>query len=304
VHAFDGDATWTGYALISGSWYHGTGEAIVNTYLLSATGKRVGDTFTFTPSGVRVRIVGEVFLPGNGGAELLTSFGTIASVEPRLVPVLYDVELRPGTNVQAYANALGTALGPDYDVSLNGTDSTFVSLIGLVAALTLLLTIVAGLGVLNTVALQIRERAHDHGVFKAIGMTPRQTLAMVICSVTGVGLVAGLIAIPAGMALHSYVLPVMGHAAQTGIPASLLDVYHPWELVLLALSGAVIAAAGALGQGRDHSRAGPEDGAEAEAGQREHPRYSPTSAASAPASCRRHPGTVTMLLQNVVTLCP
>jgi putative ABC transport system permease protein len=38
----------------------------------------------------------------------------------------------------------------------------------------------------------------------------------------------------------------MAHAAQTGVPPSVLDVYHPWELVLLALSGLVIAAAGAL----------------------------------------------------------
>jgi putative ABC transport system permease protein len=38
----------------------------------------------------------------------------------------------------------------------------------------------------------------------------------------------------------------MGHAAQTGVPASVLDVYTPAELVLLALSGLVIAVAGAL----------------------------------------------------------
>jgi putative ABC transport system permease protein len=38
----------------------------------------------------------------------------------------------------------------------------------------------------------------------------------------------------------------MGHAAQTDIPTSLLNVYRPWELVLLALSGLAIAAAGAL----------------------------------------------------------
>jgi putative ABC transport system permease protein len=77
-------------------------------------------------------------------------------------------------------------------------------------------------------------------------MTPRQTTAMVLCSVAGVGLLAGLIAIPAGVALQRYVVPVMGHAAQTGVPASVLDVYAPAELVLLALSGLVIAAAGAL----------------------------------------------------------
>lgn len=78
-------------------------------------------------------------------------------------------------------------------------------------------------------------------------MTPRQTLAMVMCSVTGIGLVAGTMATPAGVALHQYVVPVMGHAAQTTLPAALLFVYPPSELALLALSGLLIAAAGALG---------------------------------------------------------
>ena len=92
----------------------------------------------------------------------------------------------------------------------------------------------------------VGERVHDLGVFKAVGMTPRQTTAMVVCSVSGVGLVAGLLAIPAGVALQRYVLPVMAHAAQTGVPPSVLNAYHPWELILLALSGLVIASAGAL----------------------------------------------------------
>ena len=38
----------------------------------------------------------------------------------------------------------------------------------------------------------------------------------------------------------------MGHAAQTDVPPSVLNVYNPGELVLLALSGLVIAAAAAL----------------------------------------------------------
>jgi putative ABC transport system permease protein len=87
---------------------------------------------------------------------------------------------------------------------------------------------------------------HDLGVFKAIGMTPRQTIAMVVCSVAGIGLVAGLIAIPAGIAVHHFVLPAMGHAAQTDVPPSVLNVFQPWQLVLLALSGLVIAVVGAL----------------------------------------------------------
>jgi putative ABC transport system permease protein len=249
---FGGDASWTGYAMISGHWYSGTGEVDVNTAFLTESGAKVGQTYTLTSASggrhLKVRIAGEVFDPSGGGPEIFASTSTLAALDPGLAPGQYEVALKPGTNAQAYANAVRAALGQDHaDVSVNGSDSTqFYAIIGLIATLTLLLVAVAGLGVLNTVVLQTRERVHDLGVFKAVGMTPRQTMAMVVCSVAGIGLLAGLVAIPAGVALHQYVLPVMGHAAQTDVPASVLNVYNPAELILLAVAGLVIAVAGAL----------------------------------------------------------
>jgi putative ABC transport system permease protein len=246
---FGGDASWTGYERINGRWYHGNGEVDVNTGFLTATGAKVGDTYTIAAGTRRitVRIAGEVFDPSGGTPEVFAGLPTLSALDPGLAVEQYDVALTPGTAVQPYANALTRALGQEYEVGANDASFTeFAAIVGLIATLTLLLAAVAGLGVLNTVVLQTRERVHDLGVFKAVGMTPRQTVAMVVCSVAGVGLVAGLIAIPAGVALQRYVLPVMAHAAQTGVPASVLDVYLPWELVLLALSGLVIAAAGAL----------------------------------------------------------
>jgi putative ABC transport system permease protein len=246
---FGGDASWTGYALISGHWYTGGDQADVNTGFLTDTGAKVGDSYTLT-SGSRhltIQIAGEIFDPGGGRPEIIASQSTLAALDPGLAPDQYDVALTPGTSAQAYANAVGAKLGQNYNVSANVSSSQqFYVIIGLIATLTLLLVAVAGLGVLNTVVLQTRERVHDLGVFKAIGMTPRQTVAMVVCSVAGIGLVAGLIAIPAGIALHHYVLPVMGNAAQTAVPASVLNVYHPAEIVLLAVSGLLIAVAGAL----------------------------------------------------------
>ena len=247
---FGGDASWTGYALIAGHWYSGAGQADVNTGFLAQTGTKVGDSYTLTSGNhqITIHIAGEIFDPSGGNAEIIASQSTLAALDPGLSPDQYDVALTPGTNAQAYADALGAKLGRPYQVNANGSNSSqFFVIIGLVATLTLLLVAVAALGVLNTVVLQTRERVHDLGVFKAIGMTPRQTIAMVVCSVAGIGLVAGLIAIPAGIAVHNYVLPVMGHAAQTDVPPSVLNVYQPAELVLLALSGLVIAVAGALG---------------------------------------------------------
>ena len=130
---------------------------------------------------------------------------------------------------------------------LNLRNSAIVTLmLGLIGTLTVLLAAVAGLGVLNTVVLHTRERAHDLGVFKAVGMTPRQTVTMVVCWVASTGLVAGLLAVPAGMALHRLVLPLMAAAANLALPASYMDVYRGWELAALAAAGAVIAIAGAL----------------------------------------------------------
>jgi putative ABC transport system permease protein len=249
LQGYGGDPSWTGYALTAGHWYSGTGQVDVNTAFLTDTGTAVGDSYPLTSGSqhITVRIAGAVFDPGGGNPEIFGSLATLTAIDPTLTPDHYEVGLKPGTNVDAYANALGNALGQNYAINVRDRNSSvFGIIIGLIAMLTLLLSAVAGLGVLNTVVLQTRERVHDLGVFKAIGMTPRQTIAMVVCSMAGIGLVAGLIAIPAGVALHNYVLPVMGNAAQTALPPSVLNVYHAPQLILLALAGLVIAVAGAL----------------------------------------------------------
>ena len=246
--AFRGDARWTGYDLISGRWYDSAGEAVVPTNFLTVTGTSVGDTVTISDAGrlIPVRIVGEIFDTSNQGLDVLTDWQSIATGDPRLVPATYDVGLRPGTNPQSYAAALGRALGSGNAVSLNTNDPFFLTLTALIALLTLLLAVVAGLGVLNTVLLHTRERVHDLGIFRALGMTPRQTITMVICWVAGTGLAAGLVAVPAGMAVHRYVLPAMAHAAATNVPASYLAVYSAPETAVLALAGVMIAVVGAL----------------------------------------------------------
>jgi putative ABC transport system permease protein len=246
---FGGDSSWTSYAMISGHWYSGADQVDVNTAFLTDTGTKVGDDYTFTSGGqhVTVQIAGEVFAPESGHPAVFGSASTVSAIDPDLNGHTYLVESAPGTDLGSYVNALQSALGPGYMVTVNASGGTvFPAIIGLIAILTLLIAVVAGFGVLNTVVLQTRERVHDLGVFKALGMTPRQTIALMVSTVAGIGLVAGLIAIPAGVALHQYVLPVMGHAAQTALPSAVLDVYHAPELAVLALSGLVIAVAGAL----------------------------------------------------------
>jgi putative ABC transport system permease protein len=248
VTAFGGNASWIGYTMIAGHWYGTREEAVVNTEFLEATGKQVGDTFTLAGDGhsATLTITGEVF-DADGSATVMTSLSSVAALDPTgFSPTDYDVGLRPGMNAQGYANAVMAKLGQNYGtiVSANPPLNPLTGLIGL---LTLLLAAVAGLGVLNTVLLVTRERTHDIGVFKAVGMTPRQTISMVVTTVATTGLIAGLIAVPAGIALHHVILPLLADGAQTALPPTVYDVYNPAELTLLAVAGLVIAVAGALG---------------------------------------------------------
>jgi putative ABC transport system permease protein len=246
---FRGDSGWLGYVVVSGRWYSGPGEVDVSSGLLTSTGRAIGDTITlsYDRHPVRARIVGTVLDTANSGASMFTEWPTLSTFDEPLAPTQYDIELRAGTSEMTYAEELANRVGPKYSVVLNGLHSDVGPLVAtLIAILTLLIAGVAALGVLNTVVLQTRERVHDLGVFKAVGMTPRQTIAMIVSWVAGVGLTAGAIGVPAGIELHRYVLPAMAAAAGVALPTNFVNVYGWTEMVLLALAGVVIAVAGAL----------------------------------------------------------
>jgi putative ABC transport system permease protein len=249
TEAFRGNAAWAGYDMISGRWYRAPGEVVVNTGFLTQYTKSVGDTVTLTFGGKQItaRIVGEVFDPqGRGQPAMLTSWQTLGGANVGLTVQQYDVGLQPGTDPGAYADALNHALFPRFFVSATTDDPFYQTLTALIGTLTLLLALAAGLGVLNTVVLGTRDRVHDLGVFKAVGMTPRQTIAMVVCWIAGAGLAAGVIAVPVSVVLHSSVVRAMASSGGTGLPASYVNIFSPTELLLLALAGLVIGVAGAL----------------------------------------------------------
>lgn len=250
---YRGDSGWGTYQMISGHWFTGPGEAVVASRFLKAAGVRIGDTVALDGGGgrtVRVRIVGEALVVADDdGLHVLTDSRTLTRAGLAFHPDQFNVRLADGTDRARYLTALNARLDTlgAHAVATDGqTSSTVVAIDAMTAMLTLMLVAVAGLGVLNTVVLDTRERVHDLGVLKALGMAPRQTVAMVITSAAGIGAVAGLIGVPLGIALHGYVIPAMGDAAGTRIPPVDIAVYHAPQIAVLAAAGLVIAAGGAL----------------------------------------------------------
>ncbi|MEU7876235.1 FtsX-like permease family protein [Dactylosporangium sp. NPDC049140] len=252
VLAFDGDSSWASYEMIEGRWFSAPGEAVVPSAMLDAAGVKIGDTLTVTSNGksAKVTIVGEALDLSSDGRRVITDARSLAGLEldGDRGGKQFEILLKDGTNLQQYTAQLNQALGDKghAEINVGEISQTVVVIDTLAGTLTLMLVAVAGLGVLNTVVLDTRERVHELGVFKALGMAPRQTVAMVLTSVAGLGLVAGLVGVPLGIALHDWVLPQMAHAAGTRFPAHIIEVYSLKVLVPLAFGGLVIALAGAL----------------------------------------------------------
>ncbi|MFD9036144.1 ABC transporter permease [Streptomyces sp. NPDC059567] len=251
--AYDGDTAGAGAGatMVSGRWFSGPGEAVAAARLLQAVGVRVGETLAVSDRGrtVRLRIVGEVFDLGDKGMALRTHASSVAALGTRFMPADFSVELTAGTDPARYAeelNAALTPLGAWAAVTEAGKSSVILAMQALIAMLTLMLVAVACLGVLNTVVLDTRDRVRDLGVFKALGMTPRQTVVQVLTSVGAIGLVAGAVGVPLGVVLHRTVMPAMGRAVGTTIPGAHIDVYGTPLLATLALAGVAIAVTGAL----------------------------------------------------------
>jgi len=269
TYAYNGDSSWLGWSLVSGHWYSGPGQIDVSEGFAVAAGRTTGDSITLTVNGkpVTVRIAGEVFIP-LPLPTVWASWQTLRSSAAGLAANQYEMALKPGTSIQGYTDALQRALGPDMVVGSEGA-SSFAGFLdtSLFQWLTVLVGVLAGLGVLNAALMATRERVHDLGVFKAVGMTPRQTITMVICWVIAPAVIAAAIALPAGLTAQDHLItqlassPGSAAVAPSGslimvLPGSFIHVLGGTHLLLLALAGLAIAIAGALGPASWAARTG------------------------------------------------
>jgi putative ABC transport system permease protein len=248
VYAYRGDASWIGYQLIHGRWFAAPGEAVAPTAFFTRTGHHVGDAIIASLYGqpVSVKLVGEIFDQQNDNMLLRTGIDTLPG---RIAVWDYEVQLRAGTDAGRYAGAIEAA-SPGLSTRVNrenGIDVAFLLINGVLAGLAFVLAVIAASGVFNTVVLNTREKARDIAILKAIGMTPRQVVVMILSSTALLGILGAVLGIPAGIALHRNILVVMGQiATSTGIPDQFFQVFGAGLLVPLAAAGIAIAILGAM----------------------------------------------------------
>jgi putative ABC transport system permease protein len=259
--AFRGDAPGVGWSafLVRGRW-PGTrpGEVLLRRSVLEQAGLDVGSSFDGVVAGrqVRLHVVGEITATDFGVA---LDWSTLAAADPAAEPVRYVVQLRPGSDVDAYAAAV-QAQEPDFLTVTPNRDAqqetrdTLNTLNGLMAVLVLVLGLIAAAGVFCTMLLHVRERSRDIAVLKAVGMGPRQLLIMVLTSAAVLGLIGGVVAMPLGVRTYHGLMTTLGQQIGTTPPPFAFDVLHPMTLYPLGAMGLAIALAGAFFPARRAAR--------------------------------------------------
>jgi putative ABC transport system permease protein len=173
-------------------------------------------------------------------ADARTDFGaTTAS--------LWAIVRQPGITDAAFRSALAAKargipaelltardLASDLERSLD-------RLIGLFDVLAVLAVVIAGLGIINTLAVSVVERAREIAILRSHGMTTGQVQAMVVAEAAIMGAIGGIAAVATGMLMS---LAVVGGSTPRDFGAGLAV---PWPLLIsVVLLGIGVAALAGL----------------------------------------------------------
>jgi putative ABC transport system permease protein len=122
------------------------------------------------------------------------------------------LRLAPGANVMQVARELQVALTPMQQVFVRPNQALrdealviFDRTFAITGALQLLATVVAFIGVLSALLSLLLEKQRELGLLRALGLTVRETWGLVMLETGLMGAVAGILAMPTGLAL-SYIL--------------------------------------------------------------------------------------------------
>lgn len=218
--AMSGDVGHAGFDVREGRMLAGSGEAVAGWGLLDRFGLDVGDEVTVTASGepIRLTIVGWYRESEDTGEILRFSLADLQRVRPDVEPGWASVNLAEGVSPEAMATTLRDELGGLGRVEVQTTEgSAEIDAFRLAFLLvSLLVIIVAVANLASTMLLSVRERTHDLGVLRAVGVTPRQVVAMVAAGAAALAVVAAVIGVPLGLIISDAVAAVVGSASGIG----------------------------------------------------------------------------------------
>ena len=214
------------------------GSTIVPQAIATEFGLQVGDNLELPIGGgeaVNERVVGIVArgLPGQSGESVLIGWSDATSHFGVLGADAFAIRYAPGQAANAgpalAAAARGLALEPTPLAGIaSAINDAYGRLFSLFDALALLAVLIAGLGIVNTLTMNVYERVREIGILRAAGMTRRQVWRMVVVEAGTLGVAGAFLGCLAGVVLGVALGGVAGLSSSGGGPTI------PWLTIVLA----------------------------------------------------------------------
>ncbi len=213
-------------------------STIVPQAIAAEFGLQVGDTLDFAVGNghaVEERVVGIVDrgLPGQSGESILLGWSDATNHFGVVGADAFAIRYAPGATDSAgpalAAVATGLALQPTPLSGIEGAISdAFGRVFGLFDMLALFAVLIAGLGIINTLTMNVYERVREIGILRAGGMTRRQVWRMVVVEAGMLGLIGAFLGCVSGVILGFVLGSVAGLAGPSG------GIVIPWATIVLA----------------------------------------------------------------------
>ncbi|HYM83156.1 MAG TPA: FtsX-like permease family protein [Candidatus Dormibacteraeota bacterium] len=214
------------------------GSVVLPRAASDVLGLGVGDTMTVAGPGggeVQLNVAGivERGIPGRSGEAVLVGWpdatGRLGVKGADSLAVRYEVGA--GDTARTAEDALARSLGLQ-PVSLDRLQGAVTDALdrvfGLFDALAIVAVVVAALGIVNTLSMDVLERVREIGILRAAGMTRRQVGRMVVVEAGIIGVVGAVLGIAAGLASGALMLLLSGARSAPTLAI-------PWSTLALAV---------------------------------------------------------------------
>lgn len=233
------------------------GAAILPEGLARSLGLHVGDVLHVPVDGARsidltVAAIVARSMPGTSGEAILVGWKDATATLGVLGADAFAVRFEPGAAEQASPTLRATA--QQYALESNPIEriqgavaEALARVFGVFDALAVVAVIVAALGIVNTLTMGVVERIREIGVLRAIGMSRRQVMRMVVVEATILGIVGVVLGSLAGLGAGALLLQLGGGLQNPG--------GLPWlPIAIAAALGLVLPAIAAVYPARMASR--------------------------------------------------
>jgi putative ABC transport system permease protein len=216
------------------------GAAIVPRSVAERRGLAVGSRLAVLsgtgPVELEVVAIVERTIPGAVAEAILVGWPDATGRLGVLGADAFAVRFAPGQEASARpaveSTARGLALEPaSLDQAAGAIGASIDRRALLFAALAAVALLVAALGIVNTLAMNVLERVRELAVLRAAGLTRRQAWRLVVLEAAILGLVGALLGALAGLATGAVLIQLAGGG---GVPYQ-----APWAAAAVALGGGV-----------------------------------------------------------------